>query len=113
MFCPRCHAEYRAGFTECADCGVALVSQLRAAPKPTPNADLDFVEVLQCADPAAMALARGALDDAGILYLLNNEIPASVMGDRPYAWPTLPCTIKVARKNEKSARALLSPLESK
>jgi hypothetical protein len=25
MICPRCRAEYRRGFTECADCGVALV----------------------------------------------------------------------------------------
>jgi hypothetical protein len=24
MFCPLCHAEYRQGFTTCADCGVAL-----------------------------------------------------------------------------------------
>lgn len=25
MFCPQCHAEYRAGVTRCADCGVDLV----------------------------------------------------------------------------------------
>jgi hypothetical protein len=25
MFCPECHAEYREGFTRCADCSVALV----------------------------------------------------------------------------------------
>jgi len=25
MFCPKCNAEYRPGFTECADCHVALV----------------------------------------------------------------------------------------
>ena len=25
MICPKCRAEYRRGFTECADCGVALV----------------------------------------------------------------------------------------
>ncbi|MFZ1975877.1 MAG: hypothetical protein WAU89_23750 [Candidatus Acidiferrales bacterium] len=28
MFCPNCKAEYRDGFTQCADCGVALVSQV-------------------------------------------------------------------------------------
>ena len=28
MFCPQCRSEYRAGFTRCADCDVALVESL-------------------------------------------------------------------------------------
>jgi len=28
MFCPQCHAEYRPGFTHCADCDVPLVPSL-------------------------------------------------------------------------------------
>jgi hypothetical protein len=28
MFCPECKAEYRYGFTRCADCGIDLVEQL-------------------------------------------------------------------------------------
>jgi hypothetical protein len=31
MFCPNCKAEYREGFTRCADCGVELVYELPAA----------------------------------------------------------------------------------
>ena len=31
MFCPVCRAEYRQGFTRCADCDVELVSELPAA----------------------------------------------------------------------------------
>lgn len=31
MFCPRCQAEYRQGFTRCADCDVELVDELPAA----------------------------------------------------------------------------------
>jgi hypothetical protein len=27
MFCPKCNAEYRPGFTRCADCGVELVNE--------------------------------------------------------------------------------------
>ncbi len=32
MFCPQCKAEYRQGFTVCADCDVPLVWQLPASP---------------------------------------------------------------------------------
>jgi len=28
MFCPQCRAEYRSGFTRCADCGVELVEEV-------------------------------------------------------------------------------------
>lgn len=34
MFCPQCKAEYRAGFTRCADCDVDLVHELPAAEEP-------------------------------------------------------------------------------
>ena len=34
MFCPECKAEYRPGFTRCADCDVELVDQLPAARAP-------------------------------------------------------------------------------
>ena len=33
MFCPKCRAEYREGFTVCADCGVPLVAELPASPE--------------------------------------------------------------------------------
>ena len=39
MFCPQCKAEYRQGFTVCADCEVPLVWQLPAAPGAAPEAD--------------------------------------------------------------------------
>ena len=34
MFCPQCKAEYRAGFTRCADCDVDLVHELPVAEEP-------------------------------------------------------------------------------
>lgn len=34
MFCPQCQAEYRQGFTVCADCDVDLVHELAASPQP-------------------------------------------------------------------------------
>jgi len=32
MFCPECQAEYRAGFTRCADCDVNLVNSIQEIP---------------------------------------------------------------------------------
>jgi hypothetical protein len=34
MFCPKCRAEYRPGFTHCTDCDVDLVTEL-----PNPESD--------------------------------------------------------------------------
>ena len=36
MYCPSCKAEYRPGFTVCADCDVELVYEL---PEETPEED--------------------------------------------------------------------------
>lgn len=33
MFCPKCKAEYREGFTVCAECGVPLVEKLPEQPE--------------------------------------------------------------------------------
>ena len=40
MFCPKCRAEYRDGFTRCSDCAVALV----ADPPPLSPHDPDLRE---------------------------------------------------------------------
>lgn len=49
MFCPRCHSEYRPGFTRCADCDVELVESLteqkpgsRPAARRPPGPQVDF-----------------------------------------------------------------------
>jgi hypothetical protein len=34
MFCPKCKAAYRAGFTRCSDCEVKLVERLPPPPEP-------------------------------------------------------------------------------
>ena len=37
MFCPNCRAEYRAGFTRCADCGAELVELIPPESPQTPE----------------------------------------------------------------------------
>ncbi len=73
MFCPECGGEYRDGFSECADCGVALVA--------TPPAPIDhgedpgaaLVSVLETGDAGLIAVAESLLLDAGIPYLKKGD----------------------------------------
>jgi hypothetical protein len=73
MFCPQCNAEYRPGFTRCADCDVdlvnepphyALASQAPASPG-DPNED-PFCSFWKGEDPRVHAELCEVLEEAGI-----------------------------------------------
>lgn len=76
MFCPQCKAEYRQGFTVCADCDVPLVWQLPASSGAAseadfPGQDSDPVDDPLCAfwsgdDPRIHAELCQLLDEQGI-----------------------------------------------
>lgn len=70
MFCPRCRAEYRPGFTRCADCGVELVDRLPPDPEPV---YVDYVEILGTYNPGDIALIKSILDAEGITYYFHGE----------------------------------------
>jgi hypothetical protein len=73
MFCPQCKAEYRQGFTHCADCDVDLVwelpktdIELRERSEPgDPNED-PFCSFWKGEDPRVHAELCTVLDEAGI-----------------------------------------------
>jgi hypothetical protein len=71
MFCPVCKAEYREGFTECSDCGVALVGQLTddsGSPQGM-GGDPNAMEILWAGVDAKTSASIGsALDAAKIAY---------------------------------------------
>jgi hypothetical protein len=76
MFCPQCNAEYRPGFTRCADCDVDLVNEPphyalaghapRADPG-DPNED-PFCSFWKGADARVHAELCEVLDEAGIAH---------------------------------------------
>src|SRR5438128_2047746 len=70
MFCPICFSEYRAGFTECNDCRVALVDQLPDEPEPEFH---EFMELMTARDEVHIALIKAAFDEAGLDYYLHGE----------------------------------------
>jgi hypothetical protein len=89
MFCPSCRAEYRDGFSICADCGAALIAQLPTVPPPAPASSLwdegDLVTLLSSTDPVAILATKASLDLAGIWYFergrsLQNLLPLGFQG---------------------------------
>jgi hypothetical protein len=68
MFCPRCKAEYRPGFTRCADCDVELVDQLPEAPSPEP-----YVSVWTGEDREGCVFACRELKALGIPFTVNQR----------------------------------------
>jgi hypothetical protein len=105
MYCPECKVEYRAGFTECADCHIPLVENLPAEAE-VPSPDLPLVRVLEGNNPIVEAVAKAALEGAGIPFYVEGEeigVAMQVIDPHIYRW----WAIQVARDHEADARALL------
>lgn len=69
MYCPNCRSEYRAGFTSCKDCNVALVADL----PPEEGQFTELVEVLSTADVGQVALIESILSAEEIPYLTQGK----------------------------------------
>ena len=70
MFCPKCRAEYREGFSVCADCDSDLVDEL---PPGEVRKFTEYVEIMGTYNPADIALIRSILDAENITYYFNAE----------------------------------------
>ncbi len=71
MFCPKCKAEYRSGFTVCADCDVPLVDKLpeeKELPPKTP-----YKQLKALFNTVEIAVIKSVLDDAKIDYYFKGE----------------------------------------
>ena len=108
MYCPQCRVEYREGFTECADCGVAL---LAGTPPPEPDSfdpKLDLVVVLESDDPIQIALVKGLLENAEIPYFVLGQIATLVQDVDPFLRKHL--RVQVPSDRETEARELIESL---
>lgn len=104
MFCPKCRAEYRKGFTECSDCNISLVSDLPQEPE---LEYLDWVTIFASPNPATIAVARSVLQSAGIQYVSTGETLQVVA---EWSLNLTPIQIHVPRKKAEEAKALLKDL---
>jgi hypothetical protein len=71
MYCPNCGSEYREGFYECADCGVALTAEPPAPP--AVEQVREPVAILETGDPAEVAFVESLLQNAGIPVFKKGE----------------------------------------
>jgi hypothetical protein len=66
MFCPRCKAEYRVGFTRCSDCDVELVDHLEPERPREVKPDAQLVVIRTFFNGFDAGLAKSVLEAAGI-----------------------------------------------
>jgi hypothetical protein len=109
VYCPECRVEYREGFTECADCRVALLAGAPPPETPDPfDPSLQLVVVLETNNGIQLAMATGLLDDAKIPYFVLGQIAKLVNDVSPFLnkW----VRVQVPLDREAEARELLEPL---
>ena len=83
MFCPKCRAEYREGFSLCSDCHVDLVEDLPPLDEDEPEF-VNFVQILATYNPADVVFLKSLLESEGIQYFFKGE---HFMYMRPLADP--------------------------
>jgi hypothetical protein len=88
MFCPSCRTEYREGFTECSDCGVALVAEL-------PPEELDrlvegLMPVFVTTDAEELGRIVERLEKAEVGYVIEAGTALALLDGRddelPHEW---------------------------
>ena len=110
MFCPKCLAEYRDGFTQCSDCQVLLVQEL--PPKISPQPHMNLVTVLETIDINLLMVSKSVLDAAKINYVVEGESMMDPLSTIALYGRKNPARLQVAKENEKASKDLLRSLLS-
>ena len=116
MICPNCKAEYRQGYTVCAECQVPLVDKLpESEEEAEAEPELEPVTILETGDPADILVAKSLLEDAGIEYFPRGEGVQDLfgVGRMGSGFNTLagPVEIQVRPEDADEARRLLARLD--
>ena len=114
MHCPECGAEYRPGFSRCADCDVYLVDEHVEGPS-IPDPHRELVAILKTTDSILLPVVKSLLDSAAIEYAVQGEealgvLPLGPAGSRVSRgmWGA---TIYVAEEDAASVKELLAQLD--
>ncbi|HYM59364.1 MAG TPA: DUF2007 domain-containing protein [Thermoanaerobaculia bacterium] len=110
MFCPQCRTEYEPGISQCVDCNVALVPVLE---KQEADPDMKLVSVFETSDPGLVAIVESVLNDAGIDFMMKNQIMQDLLaGGRLAGFNQVigPVQFLVRPEDEARAREALTPV---
>ena len=106
MFCPKCGAEYREGFYECADCHVQLVWELPPEPEKKHIRHLELITVVKVENTIHLALVKSILEEAGIPFIVKG-----IISDDVILVGNVDAEVQVDREDEQEAKRLLAELD--
>jgi len=110
-FCPRCKAEYRAGFTLCSDCQVDLVEELEEPPAmdPCPEGDKEssWAFLISVYNDVEADMVAGLLGTCGIST--TRDYPGMGTYARIYFGTSLGVDLYVPEAKLEEARSILGP----
>lgn len=98
MYCPKCKAEYREGFSKCSECDIELVKELPIDSVEDDNLLVDISVALQQSD---IGFIKSILDAENITYKIFDESSGNLF--------PVPDTnrLMVAKKDQQIAMELL------
>jgi len=105
MFCPNCKTEYVIGILVCADCETNLVPVLPPDDDELEAPQEDLVTILQTRDQSLIPLIKSMLEDAGIEYSVEGELPLVHLS---IGW----VKIRVNERDEAAAKDIIESLNS-
>jgi hypothetical protein len=74
-FCPKCHSEYRLGFTRCTDCGLELIESLpEEKPEEFHQAEVELVELATFPNSSEAEMIQELLEDNDISTVLRGDV---------------------------------------
>ena len=105
MICPECKAEYREGYTKCADCEVELVDTIALEnEEPSKPEEIIFETVMTSFNQGEIALAKSLLESNNIQCFVQGESFNSLFRT------SIPVSIKVPGEYSNQAKEVLKEL---
>jgi len=105
MICPKCEAEYREGYTKCADCDIALVeADLTENNDSVELKEIIFKTVMTSFNQGEIALAKSLLESNNIQCFVQGESFNSLFRT------SIPVSIKVPEEFSNQAKEVLKEL---
>ena len=105
MICPECKAEYREGYTKCADCEVELVNTTALENEESSKPEgIIFETVMTSFNQGEIALAKSLLESNNIQCFVQGESFNSLFRT------SIPVSIKVPEEYSNQAKEVLKEL---